>query len=188
MKQFILIISLAISIVSWANEAGNYKNNHCSFSALIDSFQINKDSIEILIDKSDYILSIFYDSLVIKEYPIVLGGNPIDDKLIQGDRCTPEGIFYMVSKYPHKSWSKFIWINYPSEESWKKHMKAKEEKVIPANAQIGGEIGIHGVPENMDYLIDQRRNWTLGCISLKNKDINEIFPFINEKTRIEIRK
>lgn len=144
--------------------------------------------IKVLIDKSDYTLQIFAADTLVKTYPVVFGGNPVDDKLRQGDQCTPEGNFKMNSKYPHKSWSKFIWINYPTADSWKKHNQAKKEGKIPQNAKIGGEIGIHGVPEGKDFAIDRRINWTLGCISLKNADVNEIYPFFDSKTEITIRK
>jgi murein L,D-transpeptidase YafK len=145
-------------------------------------------TIEILIDKSDYQLQIFTKDTLVKTYPVVFGGNPVDDKLRQGDSCTPEGVFYINSKYPHQSWSKFVWINYPTADSWKKHNKAKKDNIIRQNATIGGEIGIHGVPEGMDEMITTKTNWTLGCISLTNKDINEIYPFIDEKTKITIQK
>ncbi|MBT3756536.1 MAG: L,D-transpeptidase, partial [Candidatus Cloacimonetes bacterium] len=51
----------------------------------------------------------------------------------------------------------------------------------------GGEIGIHGVPAGYDNMIDEKYNWTLGCISLKNVDVNEIYKLIKVGTRIEIR-
>lgn len=155
---------------------------------LIDSLGLQQASLSLLIDKSDFKLSILSDTVILKEYPVVFGGNTVDDKLMEGDQCTPEGIFYMRSKYPHKSWSKFIWINYPTEESWVKHNKAKKDGLIPGNANIGGEIGIHGVPKGMDKYIDIQYNWTLGCISLKNKDINELYPYITNTTIIEIQK
>ncbi len=144
--------------------------------------------ISILIDKSDYQLQIFTADTLVKIYSIVLGGNPIDDKLREGDQCTPEGTFKIVSKYPHGSWSKFIWINYPTTDSWRKHKKAKADGIIPKNATIGGEIGIHGVPKGTDVMIKTRINWTLGCISLTNTDVNEIYPFIDKNTVIKIRK
>jgi lipoprotein-anchoring transpeptidase ErfK/SrfK len=80
------------------------------------------------------------------------------------------------------------WINYPTEDSWKKHRQAKEDGLIDESDGIGGEIGIHGVPWNMDYLIDDRMNWTLGCISLKNDDINDFYPCILEGTLVIIEK
>lgn len=144
--------------------------------------------ITIQIDKSDYQLLVFTADTLVKTFPVVLGGNPTDDKLMQGDQCTPEGNFKIVSKYPHKSWSKFIWINYPTPDSWRKHKKAKAEGRIPKNAKIGGEIGIHGVPKGSDLMIKTGVNWTLGCISLTNKDVNELYPFIDKNTDILIRK
>lgn len=144
--------------------------------------------IKILVDKSDYTLKVFASDTLVKTYSVVFGGNPVDDKLMQGDQCTPEGTFYINSKYPHQSWTKFIWLNYPTADSWKKHNQAKTEGKIPQNAKIGGEIGIHGVPEGKDFAIDKRINWTLGCISLKNNDVNEIYPFIDKKTEIKVQK
>jgi len=154
----------------------------------MDSLNIDESTIEILIDKSDFKLTLQSEEHILKEYPVVFGGNPTEDKRMEGDQCTPEGNFKMVSRYPHKSWSKFIWINYPTSESWKKYKKAKSELKIPETATIGGEIGIHGVPEGMDHLIDLKSNWTLGCISMKNKDVNEIYPYISAETKIHIRK
>lgn len=163
-------------------------NTDHSLAKLIDSLKISVKDIYILIDKSDYTLSVIAADQRIKDYPVVFGPNPTDDKRMEGDKCTPEGTFHIVSKYPHKSWNKFLWLNYPTSESWAKHRKAKQEGSIPSDAKIGGEIGIHGVPAGMDALIDAGRNWTLGCISLKNKDVDEIYPYITEQTDIIIRK
>ncbi len=163
-------------------------NYNFTLKELFDSLNIGSTELIIHIDKSDYKLSVFTDTFLIKDYPVVFGGNPVDDKLQQGDNCTPEGTFKMVLKYPHKEWNKFVWIDYPNDESWEKHKTAKEENLIPQDAKIGGEIGIHGVPEGFDRLIDMKFNWTLGCISLKNKDVDEIYPYVTESTEIIIQK
>ncbi len=163
-------------------------NYHIPLKKLLDSLKINTNQISILVCKGDYRLYIRSDSVVIKSYPVVLGFNPVDDKLREGDGCTPEGKFKIRAKYPHKSWSKFIWFDYPNTSSRMKHNHAKKKGLIPRDAGIGGSVGIHGVPDGMDYLIDQKQNWTLGCVSLKNKDINEIYNVISLKTTIEIRK
>lgn len=183
---FNILILIAVSFLQ-ANSQ-EYKNYNLSLKSLIDSLQIDEDHLHIIIDKSDYTLAIVVDSTVVKVYPVVLGGNPVDDKLREGDQCTPEGYFTMISKYPHKNWSKFIWIEYPNSDSWRKHRMAKQNGIIPANSRIGGEIGIHGVPQNSDDLIDTGTNWTLGCISLRNSDIDEIYPFVTNSTIIHIQK
>ena len=165
------------------------QTTHLNYEKLISELiqDINKDSISIIINKSEYKLTILYNEKKIKSYPIVFGSNPVDDKLRQGDSCTPEGIFKVRAFYPHKSWSKFIWIDYPTANSWEKHNAAKTSGKITENASIGGEIGIHGVPAGYDNMIDEKYNWTLGCISLKNTDVNEIYNIIKVGTKIEIR-
>jgi len=186
-----MLIILGITSINCQNKKDKSnpvftKNNELSMSS---SYSIPEGTkIKILIDKSDYRLYVYAADTIIKTYPIVLGGNPVDDKLRQGDQCTPEGSFKMRSKYPHKSWSKFVWIDYPTTDSWRKHKQAKAAGEIPTNAKIGGEIGIHGVPKGTDYMIQKGVNWTLGCISLTNTDINELYPLITEQTIIEIQK
>lgn len=145
-------------------------------------------TVNVLIDKSEYTLSIFAGDTLVKQYDVVFGGNPVDDKHKEGDKCTPEGVFGMRDKYPHKSWSKFIWIDYPNKESWKKFNQRKAQGIIKKGETIGGEVGIHGVPEGMDTMIETKQNWTLGCISMKNKDIDEIYPYITKQTKITIQK
>jgi murein L,D-transpeptidase YafK len=187
--SIIILILLSISSCKKKTFDTNANQNETSeeLSKLIVSQDINKKDIQILIDKSDYTLSLTYKGKIIKTYASVFGENPIDDKLMEGDRCTPEGQFSVRDFYPHKKWSKFIWIDYPTPDSWKKYNTAKANKSIPSEATIGGEIGIHGVPEGFDSLIVNKTNWTWGCISLTNKDINEIYPYIFKGMKIDIR-
>lgn len=188
LKEKLMVILFLFAFANVSCQQENYLNSRIKLSDLISQHNVPKDSLTFKIDKSEYKLSVLYKKTLLKEYPVVFGGNPIDDKLMEGDQCTPEGTFKIISKYPHKSWSKFIWIDYPNTNSWKKHNTAKKEGKIPQEARIGGEIGIHGVPGKTDFLISTRNNWTLGCISLKNADINEIYPYFNKSTEIEIQK
>ena len=198
----ILCFALSLSVQSCDNKTDSIKmvsikknpissvliNENRSLAFLIDSLQVKQHNVSIQIDKSDYILMVLNKAEVLKSYRMVLGSNPKDDKRMEGDRCTPEGTFHIVSKYPHKSWRKFIWIDYPNDESKIKFKEAKLNGEIPKDAKIGGEIGIHGTPKDSDYLIDDKVNWTWGCVSLKRKDVDEIYPYINESTEIIIEK
>jgi hypothetical protein len=58
----------------------------------------------------------------------------------------------------HRKWNKCIWLNYPCDDNFRKHNVAKESGIMPRNAKIGGEIGIHGVRKGMDIIIDYRQN------------------------------
>jgi murein L,D-transpeptidase YafK len=184
----IILMLLMLNMVACQSSDSSAVNSGIALNKLVDSLNLDSKMLTVLVDKSDYQLSILSDTTVVKTYPIVLGGNPTDDKLMQGDQCTPEGTFKMVSKYPHKEWNKFIWINYPTPHSWTKHKAAKQAGKIRKGAKIGGEIGIHGVPEGTDFAIDAGVNWTLGCVAMKNKHVDEIYPYINKTTKITIRR
>lgn len=192
---FIIAISISCNAQNTKQDAIVKKNTksilinyQIPLDRLKDSLKLNKTHARIFVAKSKYVLSIIIDSTVVKSYPVVLGFNPTDDKLKEGDGCTPEGKFKIKSKYPHKSWSKFIWFDYPNEASWVKHKQAKKKRLIPENSTIGGDVGIHGVPKGADYAIDQKQNWTLGCVSLKNKDIDEIYDFVFIGMTVEIER
>lgn len=171
-------------------ESGNA--HLCNYSVpldrLLDSIKVINTALCIHIDKSGYVLSLYADTLLIKQYPVVFGWNPVDDKLHQGDGCTPEGKYKVLAKYNHDAWSKFIWIDYPNKESLAKFREAKANGIISPESTPGGEIGLHGVYPNRDINIDVRNNWTAGCISLKNKDIGEIYEYVNVGTIVFIRK
>ncbi len=155
---------------------------------LLATYHIPKGKINIRITKSTYRLYILYKSQVVKSYPVVLGFTPVADKLQQGDGCTPEGVFTIRAMYPHHWWSEFIWLDYPNAASYRKIKEAKQKGLVPVNAPVGGDVGIHGVPAGMDHIIGEHLNWTHGCISLTTADINEIFSNINTSTTITIQK
>ncbi len=145
-------------------------------------------SISIVIDKSDYELSIYDDKGWYATYPVVFGNNSLSDKKFQGDRNTPEGSFQIVHKRVHDKWCRFMSLDYPTADSKAKFNLRKQKGEIPANAQIGGGIGIHGTWPHEDFVIDRFKNWTEGCISMKNEDVKEIYTFTKAGARVTIRK
>ncbi len=121
-------------------------------------------------------------------YPVAFGNKDLGDKMVQGDRRTPEGKFKICLKRKHSKWSRFLLIDYPNAESMARFNQRKAAGLIPADSQIGGGIGIHGTWPNEDYAIDRSQNWTEGCISTKNRYIEELFEVLPVGTQIEIRR
>jgi len=143
----------------------------------------------IVIEKHKYEMTVFdaNDNPIII-YPVVFGNKDLGDKMMKGDRKTPEGTFHIVAKKPHPKWNKFLALDYPNEESIQKFNVRKAEGQIPANAEIGGEIGIHGTWPHEDFAIDQYQNWTMGCVSTKNQYINQLFNTMAIGTRVIIKR
>jgi murein L,D-transpeptidase YafK len=148
-----------------------------------------RNSYYVVVTKNRYELKVF-DSTGdwIVTYPVVFGNKDLGDKMMEGDRKTPEGVFHIAAKRKHEKWNSFLLLDYPTQESVEKFNRRKASGAIPSSARIGGAIGIHGTWPNEDYAIDQYQNWTEGCISTKNTYIREIFNLLPVGTRIEIRR
>jgi murein L,D-transpeptidase YafK len=148
----------------------------------------SKGAYYIVVDKSDYEMHVYDAEGWLITYPIVLGNKDLGDKLVQGDRKTPEGTFTIIAKRYHNKWDRYMALDYPNAESIEKFNRRKALGQIPRNAQIGGDIGIHGTWPHEDYAIDQFQNWTLGCISLKNQHVEQLYSMVPVGTKITIRR
>jgi lipoprotein-anchoring transpeptidase ErfK/SrfK len=144
--------------------------------------------VRIVIDKSSYELYVYDQKGWFATYPVVFGNNSLDDKKMEGDRNTPEGNFKIAGKKVHEKWDRFMGLDYPTAESLAKFRMRKQRGEIPANASPGGGVGIHGTWPHDDYMIDRYQNWTNGCISLKNEDIEDLYSYVPVGTPVTIRK
>jgi lipoprotein-anchoring transpeptidase ErfK/SrfK len=149
---------------------------------------IKKDSITLIVDKSHYVLQVYYRRKLIRNYKAVFGPKPLERKCMEGDRCTPEGWFTITQFNPGSKYNKFMKLNYPNDSSYAYFNRLKEQKKIPTNAKIGGDVGIHGIWKGGDDMIELGVGWTDGCIALKNKDVDELYTMVTVGTRVLIRK
>ena len=185
--KFPSVISLLFILLSYQS-VNAQEVAHSTIDQKLDALRLDKKDIEIYIDKTTHTLSLRIGRTLLKQYKCVFGPHPLADKKYEGDKCTPEGEFHIQAKRPHAEWDKIMLIDYPTRESWQKFEANKAMGIIPSSATIGGGIGIHGVPKNKHYLIDKNINWTLGCISLTNEDIEEIYRYADIGTKVTIVK
>ena len=176
-----LFAALAIALLSFTE----HKNRSVFKSFFNDQ---PNGSITIIIDKSDYELRVYDAEGWYATYPVVFGNKEQDDKMMEGDRKTPEGTFTIVNKRPHEKWEKFLSLNYPTAADIAKFNQRKAEGLVPQNARIGGGIGIHGTWPRDDMVIDYYQNWTNGCISMKRSDVDELYSYCPVGTRVTIQQ
>ena len=142
----------------------------------------------IVINKKKYELSVYDSQGWYATYPVVFGNSSLDDKKMEGDRNTPEGSFKINSKRNHEKWYRFMGIDYPTTESLEKFNRRKQNGEIPSSAKPGGSIGIHGTWPGEDFVIDRYDNWTLGCISMKRNDVQDLYSYVPVGTPVTIKK
>lgn len=121
---------------------------------------------------------------VIREYPIVLGPNPVGHKQYAGDGRTPEGEYLLDWRNPESRFYRSIHISYPNQYDI---ANAEARGMDP-----GQHIMIHGSPnwapssewaEQWLY----RDNWTEGCIAVTNEAMDEIWLAVEDGTPIVIK-
>jgi hypothetical protein len=146
----------------------------------IDS-SITKESSVIIIDKFSRDLYIYLNGILIKRYKVELGPNWIGDKRQEGDMATPEGFYFVKEKLDSRKtrFYKALLINYPNEKDLNNFNREKQNGTIHASARIGGAIEIHG-------LGGENRDWTNGCVALRNSDMDTVFAYSSPGTMVTI--
>jgi murein L,D-transpeptidase YafK len=190
MKNILVLTSLLLGsglLLFNTSQSKNSPLNNTSFKRT-DAGDGPVGAISIIIDKSDYELSVYDEKGWFATYPVVFGNNSLDDKKMEGDKKTPEGSFRIVNKRVHEKWYRFLGIDYPTKDSWEKFNARKKNGEIPASASIGGGVGIHGTWPHEDFIIDKYKNWTLGCISMKKDHVLEVYGYTPIGTSVVIRK
>lgn len=130
---------------------------------------------------------------LIKTYRIALGNQPVGTKWQQGDGATPEGDYYITHKNPRSKFYLSLGLSYPNitdaDAGVKRGLITKGEHQMivrainrgekpPQGTRLGGDIFIHGGGTKSD--------WTIGCIALDDRDIEELFEQLPLKTPVKI--
>jgi len=130
---------------------------------------------QIQVFKGKRMMYLLHGDTVLESYKISLGGDPIGPKHFEGDGKTPEGLYYINRRNPNSAYYLSIGISYPNPQ-----------QVAYAAAQgkeAGGDIFLHGRDGKNK---GRGRDWTAGCIAVKDKEIREIYAMVRENTPIFI--
>ena len=181
MQRTGLFLLLAFSLLAFRD------NKHRSVLRNVRRYRPSSE-VSIIIVKSNYELQLYDKDGWYATYPVVFGSKSLEDKMMEGDRKTPEGSYHIVSKRADAKWDKMMLIDYPTPSDYAKFSQRKAKGLVPRNAKIGGGIGIHGTWNHDEIAVDLFQNWTNGCISLKREDIEELYDLVPLGTPVTIRK
>ena len=127
--------------------------------------------------KSERLLVLDGADGVLKTYPVGLGFAPEGHKQFEGDGRTPEGAYTIDRRNPDSLFHLSVGISYPNEAD-----------IAFAEAQgksPGGDIFIHGGPRKGIDPMD-KRDWTAGCISVTDRQVEEVYAMVRDGTPIDI--
>ncbi len=175
MRWLFIVIGLTISAII-STSAPAYAKNAKQSPAVASHIIIDK----VFVDKSARQLQLISAGEVIKTYHIALGGNPVGHKQQQGDERTPSGTYTLDYKNEKSKFYRSIHISYPNA--------ADKARAKSLGVKAGGDIMIHGQKNGLGHLaaMTQQRDWTEGCIAVRDDEMDEIMAAITLGTVIEI--
>jgi lipoprotein-anchoring transpeptidase ErfK/SrfK len=143
----------------------------------------------VTIYKKKHQLIVYYKSRMFKSYHAVFGRSfEPGTKMWEGDRRTPEGVYAIIGKHPSRRWDWFLTLNYPNELDRYRYEQMRDGGEVPTEdghpVGVGGRIGIHGTDE--PELNSGNINWTTGCISVEDEDIEELTRMLPKGTVVII--
>lgn len=133
----------------------------------------------ILVEKSARRMTVWQESGPPRTFRIALGFAPEGDKSREGDGRTPEGTFRIDRLNRQSAYHLSLGIDYPQP----RHREAARRLGVSP----GGDIMIHGQPNQVSDGYRVKGDWTAGCIAVDNAEIAEIFAHARIGTEVEIR-
>ncbi|MCW8849428.1 MAG: L,D-transpeptidase [Melioribacteraceae bacterium] len=158
----------------------------------------------IVIDRRNYTVELYSDTIMVKKYNAVFGRNNGSIKLSKNDQVTPIGKYSICRIDTNYTYYKKLYINYPNNldagEALKLKIINKEEFLAVINSNkfhkcpydktiLGGEIGIQGIGEynlifkNLPFVF----NWTNGSAAISNESIDELLTVVGIGTKVIIK-
>jgi murein L,D-transpeptidase YafK len=137
---------------------------------------------KIVIDKSDRSMSVYSGEDVITQYKVAIGRGDSDAKRCEGDKRTPEGSYVISAHKADSGYHYALRLSYPSV--------ADTENARALGCNPGGDIMIHGMRNGFGWIGRLHRlfDWTLGCIAITDREIDELAKLAPVGTRVEIHK
>jgi murein L,D-transpeptidase YafK len=130
----------------------------------------------IVVNKGQRRMYLMHHEKILKSYEFDLGFTPTGHKQFEGDGKTPEGTYLIDRRNPRSSFHLSVGISYPNSKDI--------GNAIAAGRKPGGQIFIHGQPNTEKA---KGRDWTAGCIAVKNHEIEEIYAMVKNGTIITLR-
>ena len=130
----------------------------------------------IVVHKAERRMFLLHGSEVLKDYKIALGGNTVGDKKVEGDGKTPEGAYFIDRRNPNSTFHLSLGISYPND--------ADRAEAAALGKETGGDIFIHGRDGKNR---GRGKDWTVGCIAVKDREIEEVYSMVRVGTPIFIK-
>jgi murein L,D-transpeptidase YafK len=136
----------------------------------------------VIVRRSCRTLSVYRRGEWLRTYGHLAFGRLPGVKVFEGDLRTPNGLYRIVGKREHPRWSRFMLLDYPNLSDLDAYRKEVENGLVVGGP--GSEIGIHGTDE--PRFNELGVDWTFGCVSLLNPDVEDLYDIVPDGTLVLI--
>lgn len=135
----------------------------------------------IVVNKDEGSLTLFVGGRPHASYDVEFGTNRFERKLRAGDEATPEGRYRITAKRgPGETvYHRALELDYPNGEDRRRFEQQRHRGLLPPSASLGKWIEIHGAG-------GRGQDWTRGCVSLTDEDIDDLFDRVRTGTPVTI--
>ena len=133
---------------------------------------------QILVNKAARQMRLMSGPQVLASYRIGLGNAPLGHKAFEGDGRTPEGAYWIDRRNPNSEYHLSLGISYPNQQD---HARA-----AALGRSAGSDIFIHGRGPDGNARVRETWDWTAGCITVSDREIEEIYAMVRDGTPILI--
>lgn len=168
----------------------------------------SKTGQKIVVSRASGKLYFFENDQLVHSFGSESGGGKGFDKIREGDKITPLGIFRVAVKNPNSKYQKALLFDYPTVEDAERGIRDgiitkpqydsilsdhKSGTLPPQNTALGGYIAIHGNLNNsgmtgflknigLDFWSDRR----FGCVRLTDDNIKTLYTRVKPNSPILI--
>lgn len=129
----------------------------------------------VIVNKGERKMYLLHHRKVLETYNVDLGFASGGHKQFEGDGRTPEGEYIIDRRNPNSKFHLSLGISYPNE--------ADIAYASSMGKAPGGDIFIHGRPNSLFGL---GPDWTAGCISVSNPEMEDIYAMVRDGTPVTI--
>lgn len=173
--------------------------------ALAEKHMSYMTNVHLLVDRRNYRLELYSDTVMVKSYRAVFGRNNNSARRQSNESpVTPVGNYQICEIDTASGYHKFLRLNFPNYKDITEAYKAgliseREYESLYDELEAGGcaksagkkfaAIGIHGtgrlnfIFKNLPFTF----NWTNGSVAVSNENIDEIYSVIKPGTEVDIK-
>jgi murein L,D-transpeptidase YafK len=160
--RFLPVLAIVVIVFGLAGCGSKFRKYH------------GPEVTQVQVHKADRKMYLLHNDKVLKSYEIALGFAPEGHKQFEGDGKTPEGMYFISHKNPDSDFHLSLGVSYPNQADI---AFAETQGKSP-----GGDIFIHGGPKTRV----SRRDWTLGCVALTDREMEVVYSMVKPGTPIFI--